>query len=114
MKLLLDENVSPQLVELLADLYPGSEHVDNLGLGASQDGAIWNYAKAHGFAIVSKDSDFADRSVMEGAPPKVIWIRLGNCSTSDVDRLLRSQYEAIRRFLEQDTETCLLLGRGHT
>ena len=113
MKLLLDENLSPRLVESLADLYPGSEHVDNVGLGATGDGAVWNYAKDHGFAIVTKDSDFADRSVMQGAPPKVVWIRLGNCSTNDVERLLRSQYEAVRGFPEQHSETCLLLGRGH-
>jgi predicted nuclease of predicted toxin-antitoxin system len=60
---------------------------------------------------VSKDSDFAERSVLESQPPKIIWIRLGNCSTSDLERVLRSQYEAIRGFLEEDRETCLLIGR---
>ena len=112
MKLLLDENLSPRLVELLSGLYPGSAHVHDAGLGAAEDGDVWHYAKAHGFAIVSKDSDFAERSVLDSEPPKIIWIRLGNCSTSDVERLLRSQHEAIRGFLEEDRETCLLLGRG--
>jgi len=112
MKLLLDENLSPRLVELLDDLYPNTAHVHNLKLGASEDGDVWDYAKAHGFAIVSKDSDFAERSVLEIDPPKIIWVRLGNCSTSDVHALLRTNHEAIRGFLEEDRETCLLLGRG--
>jgi predicted nuclease of predicted toxin-antitoxin system len=111
-KLLLDENLSPRLVESLSDLYPDSVHVENTGLGGALDGDVWSYAKDHGFAIVSKDSDFAERSVLESEPPKVIWIRLGNCSTSDVERVLRSQCEAIRRFLDEDRETCLLVGLG--
>jgi predicted nuclease of predicted toxin-antitoxin system len=110
-KLLLDENLSVQLTLSLSTLYPGSEHVHNVHLGSSTDTAIWNYAKQHGFAIVSKDSDFAERSVLERDPPKIIWIRLGNCSTADVDQLLRSAHETIRTFIEEDEETCLLLGR---
>ena len=111
MKLLLDENLSPRLVESLADLYPGSDHVHNLNLGGAADTEVWNHAKAHRFAIVSKDSDFAERSVLEKDPPKIIWVRLGNCSTADVEMLLRSAHETIRRFIEEDEETCLLLGR---
>ena len=112
MKLLLDENLSPRLVDLLSDLYPGSDHVHNLNLGGANDSEVWGYAKLHGFAIVSKDSDFAARSVLEKDPPKIIWIRLGNCSTGDVERLLRSAHDMIRGFLEEDEETCLLLGRA--
>jgi predicted nuclease of predicted toxin-antitoxin system len=114
MRLLLDENLSPGLVESLSDLYPGSEHVENVGLGGAGDGDVWNYAKAHGLAIVSKDSDFAERSVLESEPPKVIWVRIGNCSTKDIEKVLRSQYEAIRSFVEEDLETCLLLEVGRT
>lgn len=110
MKLLLDENLSPRLIELLSDVYPGSEHVHRLGLGSSIDEQVWVYAKEHGFAIVSKDSDFADRSVLEGAPPKVIWIRSGNCTTAAVEMLLRNSAQAVLRFVDGE-ETCLVLGR---
>jgi predicted nuclease of predicted toxin-antitoxin system len=113
-KLLLDENLSPRLAAVLSDLYPGSEHVEKIGLGRASDADVWSYAKANGFAIVSKDSDFAERSVLESEPPKVIWIRLGNCSTSDAARTLRSHYETIRGFLEEDPETCLLLESGQS
>ena len=81
-------------------------------MGASQDTAVWEYAKTHGVtAIVSKDSDFAERSVLESGPPKVIWIRLGNCSTAEIETQLRSAEEVVRAFLEKDEETCLMLGR---
>ena len=112
MKLLFDENLSPRLVERLSDVYPESQHVSGVELGGAEDSAVWEYAKKHGFAIVSKDSDFAERSVLESGPPKVIWIRLGNCSTSEIERHLRSAHEIVRAFIEEDEETCLLLGRG--
>lgn len=52
----------------------------------------------HGFVIVSKDSDFHQRSLVFGHPPKVIWVRLGNCSTADIERLLRHNETTIRTF----------------
>lgn len=111
MKLLFDESLPPRLVELLSDIYPGSKHVHSEQLGAADDAALWAYAKANQFAIVSKDSDFAERSILESTPPKVVWIRLGNCSTAEIEQLLRSEYQTLRAFIEKDDEVCLLLGQ---
>jgi len=72
MKLLFDQNLSPRLPQLLADLYQGSVHVREVGLLDAQDSEIWAYAKLGGFAIVSKDSDFQQRSLLCGSPPKFI------------------------------------------
>lgn len=58
MKLLLDENLSDRIVPRIIDLYPDSEHVKTLALTNTDDVIIWEYAKANGFVIVSKDSDF--------------------------------------------------------
>jgi predicted nuclease of predicted toxin-antitoxin system len=113
-KLLLDENLSPRLIESLSDLYPGSEHVNNCGLGSAEDSAVWEYAMAHGFSIVSKDSDFAERSVLYSDSPKIIWVRIGNCSTAEIEEVLRSANDMIRKFIEHDRETCLLLSRHQT
>jgi len=110
-KLLFDENLSPRLIEQLSDLYPGSAHVHQCGLGSLDDGAIWEYAKSNGFAIVSKDSDFEERSILLGAPPKIIWIRERNCSSAEVESLLRSAFSAVTRFVQEDEESCLILGR---
>ncbi len=66
MKLLFDNNLSHKLVERLADLYPGSSHVMLEGLDQAEDHAIWDLAKANGFIIVTKDSDFNELSIMKG------------------------------------------------
>jgi len=62
MKLLFDQNLSPRLARSLADIYPESVHVREIGLRDASDDEIWEYAKNNGFAIVSKDSDFQQRS----------------------------------------------------
>ncbi len=70
MKLLFDENLSPRLATLLEEQYPGSIHVRDVGLASSTDREVWDYAKEYEFGIVSRDSDFHQRSLLEGAPPK--------------------------------------------
>jgi len=89
-KLLFDQNLSAFLASRLADIFPESAHIQDVGLGSADDATVWNYARANSFIIVSKDSDFHERSVVSGAPPKVVWIRRGNCSTDAIEQLLRS------------------------
>ena len=98
MKFLFDENLSPKLVRLLVDLFPASVHVRDVRLEAADDPVVWAYAKHNGLMICSKDSDMRQRSFVLGYPPKVVWVRLGNCSTSDVEKLLRRNLEAIKAF----------------
>lgn len=110
MKLLFDENLSPRLVGALADVYPDSAHVHQCGLGSTDDAAIWKYAKDNGLAIVSKDSDFQERSVLQGYPPKVIWLRATNCTTAEIERLLRAAVPLVSQFVREDEASCLVLG----
>ncbi len=70
MKLLFDENLSPKLVGLLADIYPGSFHVHALGMDSASDTVIWEYAAREGFTIITKDLDFQQRSFALGHPPR--------------------------------------------
>jgi predicted nuclease of predicted toxin-antitoxin system len=109
-KLLFDENLSPELVEALADTYPDLQHVHEQGLGSSEDVNVWEFAKSRGFAVVTKDADFYERSMRAAGPPKVIWVRLGNCSTAAVEMLLRNSQHALIR-LEGSEESCLMIGR---
>jgi predicted nuclease of predicted toxin-antitoxin system len=96
MKLLLfDQNLSPRLVDHLADVYPNSTHVFSLGLGDAMDINIWQYAHDHDYMIVTKDADFSEFGIMKGFPPKIIWIRRGNCSTQDIEMILRENFSAI-------------------
>ena len=98
MKLLFDQNVSPRLVKMLVDLHPGSVHVDPLGMGQADDAALWQFAAANGYTIVSNDEDFNLLSVARGAPPKVLWLQLGNCTTAEIEASLRSAHGAIEAF----------------
>ncbi len=82
-------------MERLSDLCPNSTHVYRIGLDQASDLEVWSAARTQGYAIVSQDADFSDLSAMFGAPPKVIWIRRGNCSTREIESLLRLHYEAV-------------------
>jgi len=94
---------------LLADIYAESVHVREVGLRDSDDSVIWQYAKAEGYAIVSKDSDFQQWSLLRGAPPKFIWLRVGNCTVKRTEDLLRSYSAAIHTFDLDDSESYLML-----
>jgi predicted nuclease of predicted toxin-antitoxin system len=94
----------------LADLYPDSVHVTAVGLAGASDDAVWQYAARHGHLLVTKDEDFLRRSVLEGPPPKVVWIRLGNCPTAAIAALLRERRADIARFVEHEEATFLALG----
>ena len=99
MRLLFDENLS-QLALLLDDLFPHSIHVREVSLKAADDPLVWEYARDNDLTLVSKDSDMHQRSFVFGPPPKVIWVRLGNCSTLQVEQLLRLHSNAIEAFHE--------------
>jgi hypothetical protein len=70
MKLLFDQNLSPKLAKRLADLFPDSSHAQYEGLDCANDDQVWEHARLNGFAIVSKDADFNNLSVVKGSPPK--------------------------------------------
>jgi predicted nuclease of predicted toxin-antitoxin system len=109
MKLLFDQNLSPRLSRSLADIYPDSVHVRDLGLSEATDTAVWAHAQQHSFVIVSKDSDFQQRSLLLGHPPKVIWLRVGNGPTRIIEDLLRKRCAAIRAFERSAAESYLIL-----
>ncbi len=109
MRLLSDENLSAWLPINLADVFPNSLHVRDIGLKSEPDRDIWIYAKAHGLTVVTKDEDFHRRTVFDKSGPKVVWIRLGNCSARVIESLLRAEQGAIQK-LETHPERCLVVG----
>ena len=110
MRFLYDQNLSYRLVADLKDLYPDSLHVRDIGMKESDDSDIWDYAAQNGYIIVSKDSDFRQQSFMYGHPPKVIWVRVGNCSVNTIISLLRMHHDAILRFEQSETASFFPLG----
>ena len=106
MKLLLDHNLSHKLVDRLADLYPDSAHTRLLRFGRSTDSELWFYARTHGFIFVTKDRDVEELALLRGAPPKIIWMRIGNAAAA-VEASLRRNFAAIQE-LGSDAERIVL------
>lgn len=109
MKLLVDENLSPRLVEDLTDLFPDSAHVCSADLGSTADAIIWEYAKAHGFTFLTRDKDFANLSLIRGAPPKVILLQMGNCSVSRLASIIRHNAVRFSDFEKDERRGLLVL-----
>ena len=109
LRLLLDQNRSARLLPSLQSRFPGSAHVRELGFERAEDLRIWEFAREEGFAIVSKDTDFYQRSVLFGHPPKVIWVSLGNCTTADVREVLESATGVIEEFVADEERSFLVL-----
>jgi predicted nuclease of predicted toxin-antitoxin system len=110
MRLLFDQNLSPKLVSRLADLFPGSSHVQSVGLDCAGDDQVWEHARLNGFAIVTKDADYNNLSVVRGSPPKVIWLQTGNCTTAQVEALFRARFPVIVAFETDPSVGTLVLG----
>ncbi len=110
--LLFNENLKPQLPRVVSLHFPNGAHVRDVGLARADDSAVWDYAREHDRAIVTKDDDFRQRSFLFGAPPKVIWVHLGNCSTADVQGLLLARVSTIGAFLQDPASSLLVLQRG--
>jgi predicted nuclease of predicted toxin-antitoxin system len=108
MKRRFDPNLSNKLVGRLAGLFPSSEHVRNANLHEADDRMVWEYAPSDGFAIVSKDEHFHRLSFLYREPPKVGWVRLGNCTTTDIELALRRHHTDLLKF-SADEEGAFLI-----
>jgi len=109
MKLLFDHNLSPKLVQRLEDIFPQSLHVRDINMQKAPDLEIWNYAKEHGYTIITKDTDFYQRSVYFGHPPKIIWLKIGNSSVKEIEEYIRSNSISINTFFQKEIESLLVL-----
>ena len=109
MKLLFDENLSPKLVARLTAEFPDSIHVSRVGLDQADDQTVWAFAEANGLTIVTKDADFSEISLRLGAPPKVIWLRRGNCSVDDTVAMLHDHVDGVRAFLDDARSAVLVI-----
>ena len=102
MRLLFDQNISFRITKRLIDLYPNCKHVSDCGLMDCEDPDIWEYARKNDYSIVTFDSDFYDISVINGHPPKIIWIRSGNLTTREIVKLIIHNKEMIEKFLDNE------------
>ena len=104
MKFLLDSNVSWRLVSVIKEHFGECVHVDNISelIFPAKDTEIWQYAKDNGYTIITRDNDFNNLINIRGFPPKIIWLRAGNCDRkSTADLLIRSK-QAILELLQSE------------
>jgi predicted nuclease of predicted toxin-antitoxin system len=92
-KLLFDQNLAPRLVRDLADLFPSSAHVRELGMESATDQEIWSHARDEDFVIVSKDNDFQQMS----------------CSVEESESILRTNSPRIHEFQNDQQAAFLVL-----
>jgi predicted nuclease of predicted toxin-antitoxin system len=100
MKLLFDQNISFRIEKKLSLIFSESKHVSSLNLMGVNDIEIWNFAKKENFVIVTFDSDFYDISLINGCPPKIVWIRKGNLTTNQIITILEEKHLLIRNFIK--------------
>ena len=111
-RLLLDQNLSFRIAGALADLFPESLHVRDIGLSSADDAAVWRYARDRHLVIVTKDSDFNQAAFLFRPAPKVVWLRIGNCSTDDVVIVLRRNASKIIDFVSASDEVLLTIDKA--
>ena len=111
MKLLFDNNLSFRLKRLLAVPFPESAHVTDEGFGDESDEAVWLFARDNDYVVVSKDDDFTQLSLYHGAPPKLVLLKLGNCSTSAIANTLEAAAERIQEFATGEGVDILVIDR---
>ena len=109
MKLLFDQNLSFRLIDVIAAAFPDSKHVKDFDLVRAPDADVWSFAQENGFTVVSKDADFVNLALLRGQPPKLIYIRVGNCATEQIGQLLLDSQKAIQEFLNDPIEAVLTL-----
>ena len=109
MKLLFDQNISRLLLRDIAVAFPDSQHVSDFDLTKKDDEIIWRFAADRGFVIITKVSDFFHMALLRGHPPKVIHLRVGNCTTRHIRNLLLDNVPLIDGFISDPMESLLIL-----
>jgi predicted nuclease of predicted toxin-antitoxin system len=105
--LLLDENLSPRLLQRLSSLFPGLSHVRDIGLARASDDTIWEWARRNGYTVVTADADFVALSRLLGFPPKVVHLEKCDFPFRIIEELLRQNAVRISGF-DKDPDSGLL------
>lgn len=112
MKLLIDQNISHRLKAKISSAFPNVLHVKDLGLMDSSDLVIFETARREKFnAVLTLDEDFHNLVLERGIPPKIIWLRLGNCTTDTQAKAIIDNASIIELFLDTETHDVLEIFR---
>lgn len=78
MRFLVDAQLPPGLAQFLALHGCEAMAVRDAGLREATDSAIWSFAVAGDWVVVTKDEDFAERALHAQNGPQILWLRIGN------------------------------------
>lgn len=109
MKILVDQNIAPKLIDNIADLFPDSTHVNEIVLNKSTDQEIWKYALDNDYVLVSTDNGFSNLSILSEKAPKTIFIKGEVITTLKLEWTLRVNEESIKHFVTEDPSICLTI-----
>ena len=96
MNFLVDAQLPPALARFLASLGEEAIHVLDVGLLDASDSAIWDFALKDDWIIITKDDDFQFRASVTAQPPKIIWVRVGNCSKQRLIEIFKVHWDALK------------------
>lgn len=110
MTVLIDQNISHRIVPQIAFLFDTLDHVKTNAWTDWQDYDIFMHARHLQYdAIITLDDDFNKLLLVHGTPPKIIWLKTGNCSTAKLAEVILSHKEVIHNFLLDVAFDCLEL-----
>ena len=101
MRFLVDAQLPPALALWLREAGYEAQHVQDQGLREGSDGAIWMHALQTGAAIVTKDEDFAARSVQVVTAPVIVWLRVGNTTNPNLRAWIEPRLPGVVKLLAQ-------------
>ncbi|WP_231460380.1 MULTISPECIES: DUF5615 family PIN-like protein [unclassified Pedobacter] len=107
MKLLFDQNISYRIVKLLETEFSDCNQIRQLKLENKSDKEIWTFAGQNKFIVAIFNADFYEFSNLYGHPPKIIWLRFGNNTTSGIADVLIKKKQLINDFMTQEEFSCL-------
>ena len=103
MKLLIDQNISHRILPILDNHFSSIHHVRELGLINASDHEIFMFAREHDYdAVITLDDDFVKLLNVFSFPPKIIWLRTGNCTTPYLASILNSKFHSLKEFVRSE------------
>ena len=110
MKFIIDAQLPPALARYLAAKGENAMHVLDIGMMESSDSEIWDFALKEEMVIITKDEDFQMRASVTQHGPKIIWVRIGNCSKKMLLEFFEQQWEKIKLELCNEVKLVELIG----
>jgi len=84
MQFLVDAQLPPALARWITANGFHAVHVVDVDLRDATDTEIWQYAIQNSFVIITKDEDFALRVINNSTSPVIVWLRIGNCTKTQL------------------------------